>query len=210
MISSGNSYFDQFLNGGYKNEVTLVYGSGASGKTTLCLILACSLLKKEKKVVYLDTENGFSIERFMQIFGPGYITMLDRLLLLKAQTFDEQCRKVDSLINLVHIDLIIVDSLGAHYRKVVRDNPVDTNKKMDRQLRVLTELSRNGIPIFVTNQVSTDIETGKTRIVGGNMIKDWCKCLIALQKNPRKIILEFPEEREICFEIVTDGINILN
>ena len=210
MISSGNSQFDSLLDGGYREEVTLLYGPAASGKTTLCFVLACDMLKRDKKVVYLDTENGFSIERFMQICGPGYLTMLDRLLLLKAASFPDQCKKIDSLMKLVHIDLIIVDSLGIHYRHVLQDNPTETNKQMDRQLRILTEISRRGVPIFVTTQVSTNPETGEVHMVGGEMVKSWGKSIIELRKDPRKIMLKRPEERSTSFEIIDRGISILS
>ncbi len=190
MISSGNKELDNFLDGGYLNELNIIYGPAASGKTCLCLVASCDVLKKNKKVVYLDTENGFSIERFMQICGPGYLLMLDRLLLLKANNFEEQCKKIDSLMNIVNTDLIIVDSLGTYYRKDVKNSPVEVNKKMDRQLRVLTKITRSGIPVIVTNQVSTNPESGGLSMVGGNMVKKKKKKLIELKKDPRKIIIK--------------------
>lgn len=209
MINSGNKDLDLVLNGGYKEEISLIYGPGASGKTTLSTLLACDMLKRDKKVVYLDTENGFSIDRFIQICGAGYITMLNRLLVLKAIDFEQQCDRIDSFINLVNIDLIIVDSLGNHYRKKVRENPKEINRKMDRQLRILTEISRNGTPIVITNQVSTNPETGEIKLVGGDMVKKWGKCLIELKKEPRQIKIHKPiEKEEISFEIVNDGVKL--
>ncbi len=208
MISSGSRELDESISG-YGKEVTIIYGPAASGKTTLCVVCLSELLKKDKKVVFVDTENGFSIERFMQISGPGYITMLDRLLVLKATNFEDQCRKIDSLMNLVNINLIIIDSLGFHYRKIVRENSGYANEKMERQLRILTEISRKGVPILITNQVSTNPENNEVRMVGGDMVKKWCKCLIELKKDPRRIILIKPEEREVLFEIVDSGIKVL-
>ena len=176
MISSGNSELDSFLDG-YGKEVTLVYGPPASGKTCLSLMCSASMLKKDKKVVYIDTENGFSIERFIQICGAGYITMLDRLLVLNALNFQDQCAKIDNLINFIDVDLVIVDSLGVYYRKYVKENAPVANKKMDRQLRILTELSRKGMPVIVTNQVYTNPENGEISMVGGDMVKKWAKKL---------------------------------
>ena len=209
MISSGNKELDDILGGGYGKELTLIYGPGASGKTTLCLVLICDMLKKNKKVVYLDTENSFSIERFMQICGTGYLLLLDKLLIMKANNFEEQCRKIDNLINIVNIDLIIIDSLGAHYRREVNNNPTGINKKMDRQIRILTEITRRKIPILATNQISANPDTGEIKMVGGNMIKNWAKCLIELEKDPRKIALKKEQEEKISFDIIDEGIRIL-
>ena len=208
MISSGNKELDMHI-GGYRGELTIIYGPGASGKTTLAIVATIGQLDKEKKVVFLDTENGFSIDRFMQICGPNYLYYLDKLLVLKIPSFDRQCKEIDKLMNFINIDLIIVDSLGAYYRKEVKNDANDANRKMERQLKVLTEIARKNIPIIVTNQVYTDTTNNEIKMVGGDMVKKWAKCLIELQKDPRKIILKRPEERHINFEIVNEGIKLL-
>src|SRR3989344_6744348 len=102
MINSGNKYFDTYI-GGYRNELTIIYGPGASGKTMFAVIAAIGQLDKEKKVVFLDTENGFSIDRFMQLCGPNYLSYLDKLLVLKIPSFGEQCKRIDQLMNFVDI-----------------------------------------------------------------------------------------------------------
>ncbi|MEK6826096.1 MAG: AAA family ATPase [Nanoarchaeota archaeon] len=209
MISSGNKDLDSAI-GCFEKELNLVYGPAASGKTTLSKIIAIGLLDKNKKVVFLDTENGFSVDRFMQLCGSNYLYYLDKLLLLKVNSFEEQCNKIDQLLYFVNVDLVIVDSLGALYRKEVRENPNDVNKKIERQLRILTELTRRGITVIVTNQVYTNPETGEIQNVGGEMVKKWAKKLIELQKDPRKIILRRPEEKEVLFEIMNDGIKIIS
>lgn len=209
MISSGNKDLDNLI-GGYDKEVTFIYGPAASGKTTLALVTAIKQLDMDKKVVFIDTENGFSIDRFMQLCGTNYLYYLDKLLLIKVNNFQEQCEKVSILINLVSADLIIVDSLGAYYRKEVRDNHVEINKKMERQLKILTELSRRGIPILITNQVSTHPDSGEIKMVGGEMVKKWGKKLIELKKDPRKIVLRKPDEKENKFEITNEGIMLLS
>ena len=207
MISSGDKELDELIDG-YGEEVNLIYGPGSSGKTTLALIAAVHQLKRNKKVVFIDTENSFSIDRFMQICGIDYLSFLDRLLLLKVKSFEEQCKRIDSLMNLVGIDLIVLDSLGFFYRKEVKENPSEINNKMDRQLRILTEISRNGIPVLIANQVSTNPDTGEIRMVGGDMVRNWSKRLIELKKDPRTIILKKPEEKEKRFEIINSGIKI--
>ena len=81
---------------------------------------------------------------------------------------------------------------------------------MDRQLRLLTEISRKGTHILLTNQISTNPADGGVKMVGGEMIKKWCKKVIELKKEPRrKIVLIGPEERETYFDILGNGIKIV-
>ena len=39
-----------------------IFGKSATGKTTLCMQAALIALKEGKKVVFIDTEEGFSFE----------------------------------------------------------------------------------------------------------------------------------------------------
>ena len=69
-ISSGSTDLDEWLAGGYENDIiTTLYGPAGSGKTNLCLIAAANLASQGKKVIFIDTEGGFSIERLKQIAG---------------------------------------------------------------------------------------------------------------------------------------------
>ncbi len=68
-ISTGSFDFNDFLEGGYERDViTMIAGPPASGKTNLSILAACSRAK-EGKVIYVDTEGGFSIERIKQVVG---------------------------------------------------------------------------------------------------------------------------------------------
>ena len=53
----------------YGNEITLIYGTAATGKTTLAMLAAIRLAREKKKTLYLDSEGGFSPERFIQLAG---------------------------------------------------------------------------------------------------------------------------------------------
>ncbi|MEK6952368.1 MAG: DNA repair protein RadB, partial [Nanoarchaeota archaeon] len=72
MIGSGNKELDGLISG-YGNEISIIYGPAASGKTTLAILSMVGQLKRDKKVVFVDTEKGFSIDRFMQICGLSYL-----------------------------------------------------------------------------------------------------------------------------------------
>ena len=68
LISSGSEVLDFILGGGLeKDVVTTIYGPSGSGKTNLCIVAIANVAKDDKKVLFLDTEGGFSVERIKQI-----------------------------------------------------------------------------------------------------------------------------------------------
>ena len=67
-LPSGSKILDSLLDGGYEKDIiTTVYGPAGSGKTNLCILSAVNTVRNKKKVVYIDTENNFSVERVKQI-----------------------------------------------------------------------------------------------------------------------------------------------
>ena len=67
-VPTGSDVLDSLLEGGYETDViTTIYGPAGSGKTVLCLLCSIYVAKSGKKVVYVDSEGGFSLERFRQI-----------------------------------------------------------------------------------------------------------------------------------------------
>ncbi|MFA5019571.1 MAG: DNA repair and recombination protein RadB [Candidatus Pacearchaeota archaeon] len=231
-IFTGSFDLDKWLNGGYETDIiTTIYGPAGSGKTNFCISAAVSACK-EKKVIFIDTEGGFSIERFKQIAGESYKSFLSNLLILKPTSFSEQKKDFSLLlknINEGNIGLIIVDGMTMLYRLELADacNSSDefrirlTNKELAKQLRILSEIARKkNIPILITNQIyydflsKEDFQNGKEKkanMVGGDLLKYWSKCLIELQNNngKRKALLvkhrNIPEG-EFAFSIGNSGI----
>ena len=186
--------------------INLVYGEAATGKTTLAMELA--LRKAENnKVIFIDTERGFSIERLKQI-DKNYKEKLDNILVIKIDSFKEQCKCFKDLLKAKNIKLIIVDTLGFFYRLELKRNPHYANKHLDKQLQVLSELSKD-CDILINNQVYHNIDDNKIEVVGGNMIKNWSKSIIRLEKSPRKIVYEKPDNKELRFKIDNSGIIVL-
>jgi RecA/RadA recombinase len=53
--------------GGYDCDIiTTFYGPAGSGKTNFCVLAAASIARR-KKVIFIDTEGGFSFERLNQL-----------------------------------------------------------------------------------------------------------------------------------------------
>ena len=71
-ISTGSYDFNKWLYGGYECDViSMIAGPPGSGKTNFGILVACSQAKKGNKVIFIDTEGGFSVERVRQIVGDG-------------------------------------------------------------------------------------------------------------------------------------------
>ena len=231
-ISAGSYDLNKFLYGGYdKDIITTIYGQAGSGKTNFVLCATVSQAKKGNKVIFIDTEGGFSVERVKQLAGEDWKKILENVLLLQPTSFLEQEESFDKLLKELKtskIGLIVVDGMTMLYRlelaearKKSDEEVYKTNSKLAKQTRILAEISRKqDIPVLVTNQVygeflnDEDFKAGKKReffMVGGDILKYWSKCLIELrnENNKRKLILKKHRslpEKEMEFEIINSGI----
>lgn len=206
MINTGNEFLDEFLSG-YKNELTVIYGAAATGKTTIAKLAIIEKAKKNK-VIFLDTENGFSVERFKQLAGENYKELLENILLFKIKNFKEQQLRIKNLFKLVekgNISLIVVDTIGIFYRRMLKHHSELANNMLKSQLKILKWLSKK-IPVIITNQVFSDIQRDEIKMVGWYLLEDFCDCIIQLKDKPRKIILKKPEQKEMKFEIKKESI----
>jgi len=207
MASTGNKDIDELI-GGYDEEITLIYGPPASGKTTLAMMTALKQSEEKKKVAYLDTENGFNVNRAKQL-AKGDEALLQNILVLKIRSFKEQARKFELLRQIIEkgkVSVVIVDTIGNHYRLALQKDHKETNNILASQLKQLRLITKEGIPVIITNQVYTDPKNNETRCVGGDMVLNFCKKIIELGVEPRCIRLKKPEKREMRFRILENGI----
>jgi DNA repair protein RadB len=230
-VSTGSYDLNKWLYGGYEKDIiTMIAGPPGSGKTNFVIQVACSQAKKGNKVLFIDTEGGFSIDRVKQIVGEKSDEILNNILLFKPTNFKEQQEIINSLkmrIKNESISLVIVDGMAMLYRLELGDNRENDeevkriNQDVSRQMRDLAEIARKlEIPVIITNQVYSqflsdeDLRKGvekETNIVGGDLFKYWSKCIIKLSNdNKRKkaelIKHRFLPEKEIMFEIRNEGI----
>jgi len=228
-ISAGSYDFNKWLFGGYeKSIITMIAGPAGSGKTNFCILASASQAKKGNKVIFVDTEGGFSIERIKQIVSSqeDLDKILNNILLLKPTNFEEQKKEFQDLLKHIkkeNISLIVIDGMTMLYRLEFenKERIQETNRSMAFQMRTLAEIARKqGIPIIITNQVYSeflsdeDLRQGKKKevfIVGGDLLKYWSKCIIELKQegNKRKAVLvkhrSLPQ-KEFPFEIKDKGI----
>jgi DNA repair protein RadB len=220
-ISAGNYDLNKWLYGGYdKDIITTIYGPAGCGKTNFCMMAAASISRHSGKVIFIDTEGGFSVERFKQILGEkeGFEKALSNVLLLKPTNFEEQCDSFSILLKELkkdsskNINLIIVDGMTMLYRLEMaearkdKDNPEEKideiNSKLANQMRLLAEIARKeNIPVIATNQVyydflkEEDFKEGKERnanMVGGDIMRYWSKCIMELKnlRGRRTVVLK--------------------
>lgn len=234
-ISAGSYDLNKWLFGGYEKDIiTMVAGPAGSGKTNFTTLASVSQAKKGNKVIFVDTEGGFSVDRVKQLVPDEWEKVLENILILKPTSFEEQ--KKDFLKLLKHIKeqtigLVVIDGMTMLYRLEIGDACEDgkrdiekigeINRELAGQMRILAEISRKkNIPVLITNQVYSDFLSNedfskgvekKVHLVGGDLLKYWCKCIIELknEKGKRKAILlkhrSLPE-KDFEFEITNSGI----
>ena len=165
-VSAGSYDLNKWLYGGWESDiVSVIYGGAGTGKTNFCLLAGVSLAKKGKKIIFIDTEGGFSSERVKQLVGNDgdYKEVLKNIFLLKPTNFDEQRKVFDELEKYLkkEVDMIIVDGMTILYRldfATARDESDEEIRKINsilaKQIKILAEIARKrDIPVLVTNQV---------------------------------------------------------
>jgi DNA repair protein RadB len=195
-----------------RGKISMVYGVAASGKTTVCLQFSLEIAK-EKKVLFIDSEEGFSIERIKQM-NPECERYLENILVFRVKNFEEQIgllNKIEYILKSGNFGLLVIDSIGMHYRKALQDRKYSVvNKEMVSNMRLLTHVAEDfNIPIILTNQVYTNQE-GQITHVGGRMLKGFAKYLVELKREPRRACILKPEEKEKEFKITDKGVVFKN
>lgn len=221
-ISPGTDVIESLLGKGYESDiVTTIYGPAGSGKTNLALLAAISVAKEGKKVIYIDTEGGFSVARLDQLTADSK-KILSSILFLKPTKFSEQKKafeKLKDVVNKREIGLVVVDTIAMLYRLEIGKNEdvYEINRELGRQIAYLTEIARKkNIPVLVTNQVYSNFDDrNRINMVGGDIIKYGSKCLIELKIAPdnKRIALlrkhrSLPEEKSAVFEIKEKGLKL--
>jgi len=117
-ITTGSVVVDNLLNNGYeKNIITTIYGPAGSGKTLFCLLCSIKVAKAGKKVIFVDTEGGFSIERLKQLTA-DFKNVLEKIVFFRPTSFKEQKDAFEKLKDVVDnkVGLIVVDTISMLYR----------------------------------------------------------------------------------------------
>jgi len=231
-ITTGSADLDLWLSGGYeRGVVTLIYGPAGSGKSNFVSLASC-YQARGSKVIFIDTEGSFSVERMNQISKGFSEEILKNIVILCPTNFEEQKKSFNRLNEELklsqNIGLIVVDSITMLYRlelaearKKGLEYVQDINSALASQMKVLYEVSRKkNIPVLVTSQVYSEFLSeedwlaGKqagVSLVGGDILKYWSKCIIEIENKggKRRALIKKHRslpEGSLNFDIIGDGI----
>lgn len=220
---ASNSSLDDLLDGGFERGcVTQIYGSPSSGKSNVALVLAVNVAKNGRKVIYIDTEGGISIDRIKQISGPHFSNVANNIMVFEPTDFlkqTENLRSIDMWLRKHHeeVDLIVLDSAVALYR-VDDMKSYKLSKELRKQIQLLSNIARNyDIAVIVTNQIYSSFDddgNNDVKPVGGDILGYISKVIIKLERgeetNQRVATLKrhrsLPEGRQAVFSITSSGI----
>ncbi len=213
-ISAGSYDLNKWLFGGYESDIiTVLYGAPGTGKTNWCMLAAVSQAKKGNKVIYVDTEGGFSTDRVKQIAATDPKEILNNILLLQPTNFNEQKDAFKQLLSHLNdeISLIVVDGMTILYRldfaaaRQKDDNELQKiNSILVQQMQMLAEIARKRhIPVLITNQVYRWDDVSK--MVGGDILTYWGKCLIELVNERGKRTAFLKKHRSLQRVLVWNG-----
>ena len=219
-MSAGSYDLNKWLFGGYESDiVSVIYGAPGTGKTNFVLLAAVSQAKKGNKVIFIDTEGGFSVERVRQLALDNSEEVLKNIMILKPTNFTEQKLAFQELEKHMRkqVSLIIVDSMTILYRldfAAAREKGEEEIRRINaalvNQMKILAEIARKrSIPVIVTNQVYRWKDEDKA--VAGDILTYWGKCLIELKIDNGKRTAFLQKHRSLPqkqfeFQIVQNGI----
>ena len=213
----GCQSLDLLLGGGFESGIiTQLYGESGSGKSNIVLQLAVAAVTRGLKVIFIDTE-GFSAERFKQIAGPGAAEMAKKIMIFEPMSPEQQAMAIREAFKIVSRDvgLVVLDSATSLYRMLLEaEDSRPARRALTVQLSELQEIARrHSIPVVITNQVYTDIESNTLRPLGGTYLEHMCKAIVLLEKageGLRRARLmkhrSLPENRTAQFRLTSRGL----
>jgi DNA repair protein RadB len=185
-LPSGCQAVDALLGGGFETGIiTQLYGEAGSGKTNITLQLSVQAVNRGYRVIYIDTE-GFSVDRFSQIAGENAKEIASKIVIFEPLNLEQQRSAIKDAARIAGSDfgLVILDSATSLYRILLEaeDNRA-VRRMLSSQIGDLQELARkHRIPVLITNQVYTDLETGAFKPLGGTSVEHTCKAILGLEK----------------------------
>lgn len=124
-VPTGSDALDKLFGGGIEiGETTEVYGEFGCGKTQFSHTMVVMTLKKfpDAKVVWLDTENTFIVDRIITIAKAkdmDPVDCLERIIVAKAYTSSDQMlilEEIERTLQNTDVKLIVIDSATGLFR----------------------------------------------------------------------------------------------
>lgn len=162
-ISTGSLSLDVSVGiGGIpRGKITEIFGAEGSGKTTLALSIAKSVLDAGGKVLYLDVEIMLDFNLIHNLLGEELPE--DRFTVIASQKAEDVLAMAETAIAHGEFDLIVIDSIGALISKKELDEDINKEtvavipKLISKFLRrILFDISYSKTALVVLNQVRDD------------------------------------------------------
>lgn len=230
-LTSGSKTLNELLGGGFETQsITELFGEFGSSKTQiahqLCVTIQLPIDQGglNSHAFFIDTENTFRPERIIQMAEAYELDpdkTLEKIHVARAYNSSHQMllvEKVKELSQEIPAQLLIVDSLTAHFRAeyVGRGALADRQQKLNKHMHDLLRWSDlfNGV-VCVTNQVAAKPDAffgDPTRPIGGHIVGHTATFRIYLRKSkgPKRIarLIDSPHlpEGEAVFTVSDKGI----
>ncbi|WP_043896122.1 recombinase RecA family protein [Mycoplasma parvum] len=177
-IPSGSYQLDQALGtkGWPRGKIIEIFGSDASGKSTLALHAVAEAQKQGKICIYIDLENTLNIP-WAEKIG----VKIDSLYICTPSSGEETFEVISTLIQDKEADLIIVDSVAAMVPEAELDASLNDQsiglqaRLMSKGLRIIqSHLLKSNPTIIFINQIREQIKQTyfpSTTTTGGRALK---------------------------------------
>ncbi len=209
---------DALIGGGFPTGVVShIYGEPGSGKTSLCIQLATSVIRSEKRVIFIASD-PFPSERFAQIVATDTATLSQKLLVFEVKSFDQQRVTLRNIRKIAkeNVGLIIFDAVTTYYRlEQAKDTEIRSRQAFANQVLLLLGLAKKyDLAVTLTNQVYVDTDTQEVLPVAGYLLDNVSAIVLQFVKTHserRRAILKkhssMPLETSAYFKITGQGLS---
>lgn len=183
-LLTGCKKLDRLLCGGLPvGHITHIYGPAGTGKTTFALQCTASSALKGFKTIFVDTEGSFSIERLKQISEHSFQSIMERIMVFRISTFNEQSNLIDLLDDICDkgVRLIVFDTITGLYRVELLEYKSThiLQHELNRQMAFLFKIAKDkNVAVLLTNQVRSSFEEENLEAVASNIINWWASIVV--------------------------------
>ncbi len=173
--------------GGFpRGRIIEIFGSEASGKSSLCLHAISEVQKRGGTAAFIDVENSLDAT-----YAKALGVRLENMLIVQPSSGEEAMGICEQLIRGGSIDIVIVDSVAALVSKAELEGAIGDShialqaRLMSQSMRVLSgAIAKTNTIMCFTNQMRQKIATSRfgptTTTSGGNALKYYASVRVQL------------------------------